>query len=233
MILLTDNPNNTLASIIYIEIKSNQCISALNLLNYPKLKKLIIDVDSSDLFVLPLGRFSFCSGFGLQTLKINSNCLIYFQDDLVKLLCDKIKLNTLDLANCPKGTVIPDKFASIENIILKEYFNNYLNYNETTHTFGKVDYKIRARILICSWLNPMYLLFLRNLPGELEKLRINSIPGTGDDYYNYLGNSNVNITNYLNNLPPTLTLIQIHKSWGVNTDSVEKLPFNCKVEIFT
>lgn len=233
MILLTDNSNNNLVTIVYVEINTIQDVYGINLINYPKLTKLIIDIDLVELVVFPLTKFNFYLESKLQILKINSNSLIYFQDDLVNLLCDKIKLNTLDLSNCPKGTVIPDKFASITNIILKEYFNNYLNYNGVTHTFCKVDYKIRANTLICSWLNPMYLTFLRDLPPELEKLRINSRPNSGDNFYNQNPGSSANITDYLNNLPSSLTLIQIHKSWDVNIDSVGKIPFNCKVEIFT
>jgi hypothetical protein len=233
MIFLTNNPNNQLVTIIYVEIKTSQDISGLNFVSYPNLEKLIIDIELHELFVLPFGKFSLYTKSKLQTLKINSNSLIYFQDDLVSLLCDKIKLKTLDLSNCPKGTVIPDKFSSIENIILKEHFNNYLNYNNITHTFGKVDYTIRAKTLICSYLNPKYLIFLRDLPCELEYLRINSNKLTQDnDSYNYPNSNDVSIVNYLDNLPPTITLIQIHKSWNVNIKRIEKIPFNCKIEIF-
>lgn len=234
MIFLTNNSNNKLVTITYVEIKTSQDISSLNFSSYPNLEKIIIDIELNELFVLPFGKFSLYLESKLQILKINSNSLIYFQDDLVNLLCDKIKLKTLDLSNCPKGTVISDKFASIENIILKEHFNNYLNYNNVTHTFGKVDYTIRAKTLICSYLNPKYLTFLRNLPCELQYLRINSNKLTSEnDAYNYPNSADESIIKYLDNLPSAMILLQIHKSWKVDINHIDKMPFNCKIEIIT
>jgi hypothetical protein len=236
MILLTDNANCLAVKTIYVEINNKDLNEKINLINYPQVEKIIIDIEQGETCFLPITDYSFYIPSKLKTIKINSNSSIYFNDEVIHLLCDKIKITTLDLSNCSRGTMMPDKFSSINNILLSKFFTNtYLSYNNITHTFGKIDYPIRTKILICSYLNPKYLTFLRNLPSELEKIKINFRQHSSDltsDYSEYEKYSNNNIGNYLNNLPPNLNLIEIHKSWNVNTFNF-KIPFNCKIEYFS
>ena len=132
--------------------------------------------------------------------------------------------------------MMPDKFSSIDNILLSKFFTNtYLSYNNITHTFGKIDYQIRTKILICSYLNPKHLDFLRNLPYQLEKLKINfrlQSTNSTSDYHDYEEYESNNIINFFNNLPSNINSIQIHKSWNVDLDNIKNIPFNCKLNIF-
>jgi hypothetical protein len=236
MILLTDNSNTQLVTVIYLEINKNHINHLINLTSYPNVEKIIIDIEQGEMCFLPLTEFSFYTPSKLKIIKINSNSSIYFQDEVINLLCDKIKIKTLDLSNCSCGTMMPDKFSSIDNILLSNFFTNiYLSYNNITHTFGKIDYQINTTTLVCSYLNPKYLTFLRNLPHQLEKLKINFRPCSTNltsDYYDYEELPDKNIINFFNNLPVNINLIQVHKSWNIDTNNIKKIPLNCKLCVF-
>jgi len=236
MNLLTNNLDAQLVTTIYLEIDISQINNIINLTNYPNVEKIIIDIEQEKMCFLPITEYSFYIPSKIKTIKINSNSPIYFQDEVINLLRNKIKIKTLDLSNCSAGTMMPDKFSSIDNILLNKFFTNtYLSYDNITHTFGKIDYQIRTKILVCSYLNPKHLDFLRNLPSQLEKLKINFKLQSSDntsDYYNNNKSEPNNIVNFFNNLPVNIKSIQIHKSWNVNADNIEKLPLNCKLLIF-
>ena len=236
MILLTNDANCLLVTTIYLEIDVKHINDTINLTNYPNVEKIIIDIEQGETCFLPITEFSFYIPSKLKIIKINSNSSIYFYDEVINLLCDKIKIKTLDLSNCSRGTMMPDKFSSIDNILLSKFFTNtYLSYNDITHTFGKIDYQIRTKMLICSYLNPKYLTFLRNLPSQLEKLKINfrqHSTNSTSDYSDYENSDDNNIVNFLNNLPSNINSIEIHKSWNINTHNIKKIPFNCKLSIF-
>ena len=236
MIILTNNSNAQEVTTIYIEINIDDINSSIKLVNYPNMEKIIIDIEQGEMCFLPITEFSFYSPSKLKIIKINSKSSIYFHDDVINLLCDKIKIKTLDLSNCSYGTMMPDKFSSIDNVLLSTFFTEtYLSYNDTTHTFGKIDYQIRTKFLICSYLNPKHLTFLRNLPSYLEKLKINFRQNSSNikaDYHDYDNSDDNNIINYLNNLPANIMLIEIHKSWNVDINKLKKIPLNCKLYTF-
>ena len=214
MILLTDNSNAQLVTTIYLEINTNHINNTINLIDYPSVEKIIIDIEQGETCFLPITEFSFYVPSKLKIIKINSNSSIYFHDDVINLLCDKIKINTLDLSNCSRGTMMPDKFSSIDNILLSKFFTNtYLSYNNITHTFGKIDYQIRTKILICSYLNPKHLDFLRNLPYQLEKLKINfrlQSTNSTSDYHDYEEYESNNIINFFVRHKTSYFFIPLH-----------------------
>lgn len=233
--ILTNNAKEELVTIIYFEIDIYSKNEFINLSNYRNVEIIIIDIQQGEKCFLPINEFSFYVPSKIKKIKINSKSFIYFTDNLVNLLCDKIKINTLDLSNCSGGSMMPDKFCSIENILLNKFIiNTYLSYGDTTHSFGKVDFKIRTKNLICSYLNPKYLNFLLNLPLELENIRINfremSSDDTSDYYYDKFDKNN--IVNFLNNIPSNIKSFEIHKSWNVDLKKIIKIPFNCKLLIF-
>jgi len=232
MIILTNNNNPEIATIIYLEIDSQNTNNEINLTEYINLEKIIIEIEKKDNLFLPLTKNSFYLPSKLNNIKINSQSTIYFRDDVIELLCNKIKIKTLDLSNC-LCAIMPDKFCIIDNILLNNFaIDTYLSYENTTHTFGKVKHNIKAKKLICSYLNPTNLFFLRNFTNEIEIIKINfrQYSTTNKDYF-YNLNTN-NLVDFLDNLPSNLRLLEIHESWNVNIKNIKKIPLNCKIIIF-